>query len=106
MSIRIYNDGLAGTSASQTERTQEPAIGSSSASRQGTGPTNNGGDHVAISSLSESIATANRSDEAQQAARVRQLSALYQSGQYHVDSLKLSRTMVKQALNTGGAEGG
>jgi anti-sigma28 factor (negative regulator of flagellin synthesis) len=105
MSIQIYNDGLAGASASQAERTQGPTIGSSNPPRRDNGLSNSGSDHVAISSLSESITAAGRIDDVKQAARVSQLTALYQSGQYHVDSLQLSRTLVSQALNTGTADG-
>src|SRR5579863_6961449 len=100
MSIRIQNDGLSGTSASQLERAQGPAIGSGSTLKPGGGLSSGGGDHVSISSLSESIAAASHADEVQQSSRIRQLSALYQSGQYHVDSLQLSRTLVSQALDS------
>jgi hypothetical protein len=103
MSILIHNDGSAGTSASQAERAQSSAIGSGIPVKQGTGLSSGGGDHVSISSLSESIAAASHADEVQQAARVRQLTALYQSEQYRVDTHQLSRTLVSQALDTGAA---
>jgi anti-sigma28 factor (negative regulator of flagellin synthesis) len=106
MSIQIHNDGLAGTSAQQAERAHGSAIGPGNAPKQSPGLNSTGGDNVAISSLSESIAAATQLDEVQHAGRVRQLAALYQSGQYHVDSLQLSRTLVSQALETGTAESG
>ena len=105
MSIRIQNDGLSGTSASQAERVQGSAIGSGSTLKAGSG-LSSGGDHVSISSLSESIAAAGHADEVQQASRVRQLGALYQSGQYRVDSAQLSRSLVSQSLDSTSGAGG
>jgi anti-sigma28 factor (negative regulator of flagellin synthesis) len=106
MSIRIQNDGLSGTSASQAERTQATENGSGSPLKNGTGPSSGGGDHVSLSSLSANIAAASHVDEVQQAARLHQLTALYQSGQYHVDSGQLSRSLVSRALDAGGVGDG
>lgn len=100
MSIQIYNDGLAGAGASQAARTQElshAATGGQPASGAATGAE----DQVQISSLSSSL-TSQASDRA---ARVAQLAAAYQSGQYQVNSVEVSRAMVNHALQAGSVEG-
>jgi len=100
MSIQIYNDGLAGAAASGTGRTQElshPATGGKPSS----GASSSGEDQVQISSLSSSLAA----NESQRAARVQQLAALYQGGQYEVNSMDVSRALVNHAIQAGGVEG-
>jgi anti-sigma28 factor (negative regulator of flagellin synthesis) len=100
MSIQIYSDGLAGTGASEAARTQD-------VSRATTGgkPTSGGSasaeDQVQISSLSTTLAA----DGIQHAARVQELSAVYQSGRYQVNSMDVSRAIVNQALMSPGMEG-
>jgi anti-sigma28 factor (negative regulator of flagellin synthesis) len=99
MSIRISNDGLTGTAASETSRTldvvQIGSAGSRSGSRTGAST-----DRVEISSLSGQIADASSASASAQANRVRQLAALYAGGRYRVDSTALSRAMVSQAVQT------
>jgi anti-sigma28 factor (negative regulator of flagellin synthesis) len=101
MSIRIQNDNLAGTQASETSRANEISrAGSSSSARAG--KAGGGADHVEISSLSEGISAANSAQQTQQAARVRQLAALYSSGRYHVDSTAVGKAIVANAISQGG----
>ena len=103
MSIRIQSDHLAGTQSSGPGRTNEISHGASSSSKAGRA--GGGSDHVEISSLSEGIASANSAQEAQQAARVSHLAALYASGRYRVDSQAVSKAIVSSALGqAGGAE--
>jgi anti-sigma28 factor (negative regulator of flagellin synthesis) len=100
MSIQIYNDGLSGAAASGTGRTSElshTTAGSKPSSGTGAG----GEDQVHISSLSSSLAV----HGSQRAARVAQLAAAYQSGNYQVNSMDVSKAMVNHALQGGGAEG-
>jgi anti-sigma28 factor (negative regulator of flagellin synthesis) len=99
MSIRIYNDGLAGAAAAETSRAEQlsRATGTGkSAAGQGA----SGEDQVQISSLSEAVATA----QSQRAASVQRLAAVYQSGGYQVDSTSVSRALVDHALAAGGME--
>jgi anti-sigma28 factor (negative regulator of flagellin synthesis) len=100
MSIQIYNDGLAGAGgASETSRTQElsrPATGGSAPSGAAAGE-----DQVQISSLSSNLSA----QGSQRAARVQELAAAYQSGQYQVNSLEVSKALVNQAIKAGGVEG-
>jgi anti-sigma28 factor (negative regulator of flagellin synthesis) len=104
MSIRIQNDSLAGTAASETSRTQDVVQiggkGSRSGSRIGSSS-----DSVEISSLSGQIANASSAAEATQASRVRQLAALYSSGRYQVDSAALSSALVSHAIQAGSLGG-
>jgi hypothetical protein len=44
-------------------------------------------------------------DGSQHAARVQQLAALYQNGQYQVNSTDVSRAIVNNALTSEGMEG-
>ena len=104
MSIRIQNDGMTGTAASEASRTldvvQIGSGGSRSSSRTGAST-----DRVEISSLSGQIADASSASAAAQANRVSQLAALYASGRYQVDSSALSRAMVSQSLQAGSSGG-
>jgi anti-sigma28 factor (negative regulator of flagellin synthesis) len=96
MSIQIYNDGIAGAAASGAGRTQElsqpPAGGKPSS-----GSTVSGEDTVQISSLSSGLS----SHQSERAARVQQLAAAYQSGQYEVNSMDVSKALVNHALQAG-----
>lgn len=102
LQVRIPTENLGNTAASQTSRTAETPRTPNTAGKSGAAAS--GEDQVEISSLSESIASASRVDESQQANRVRQLSALYQSGRYQVDSMNVSRAIVAQALSSGSIE--
>ena len=104
MSIRIQNDGLAGTAASETSRTQDIVQVGSGGSRAGS-RISGSSDQVEISSLSSQIADASTASQAAQANRVRQLAAMVSSGRYQVDSLSLSRAMVSQAIQAGAMGG-
>jgi len=44
------------------------------------------------------VAAASSVQQAQQAGRVKQLTALYRSGQYNIGSAQVSRAMVSQSL--------
>ena len=100
MSIRIYNDSLAGTGASQTGRTDEISRAGSSGSRATQSSSSSGEDQVSISSLSEGVSAIS----SHRAARIEHLSQLYQSGRYQVDSTSISQAIVSHALSTGGTE--
>ena len=96
MRIRLQNDGVAGSSASATGQINPTQSGSSIAPSSGLNTA--GADQVEISSLSESISSTSSALEAQQAARVTQLAAVYAKGQYQVDSAQLSHALVSHAL--------
>jgi anti-sigma28 factor (negative regulator of flagellin synthesis) len=99
MSIRIYNDGLAGTAASETSRDQELSR-TSTTDGTSSGSTADGEDQVRISSLSEALSA----QGSQRAARVQDLAAVYQSGRYQVNSMDVSHAIVNNALQAGSTE--
>jgi anti-sigma28 factor (negative regulator of flagellin synthesis) len=99
MSIRIYNDGLAGTAASETSRAQELSRTSTTGGTS-SGSTADGEDQVRISSLSEALSA----QGSQRAARVQDLAAVYQSGRYQVNSMDVSHAIVNNALQAGSTE--
>jgi len=98
MSMRIQNDGIATAGASQT--TPADGLGLHQASRQSGSITDIGTDQVEISSLSGNVAALAN----QQADRVSQLAALYARGDYHVDSMQLSRALISGSLAGGSVE--
>jgi anti-sigma28 factor (negative regulator of flagellin synthesis) len=100
MSIQIYNDGLAGAGASEATRTQDLSR-AATGGKPAFGPSSSGEDQVQISSLSSALTA----DGSQHAARVQQLSAVFQSGRYEVNSMDVSRAIVNQALTSPGMEG-
>lgn len=100
MSIQIYNDGLAGTGASEATRTQDLSR-ATTGGKPSSGVSSSGEDQVQISSLSSTLTA----DGSTHAARVQQLSAVYQSGQYQVNSMDVSRAIVNHALTSQGTEG-
>jgi hypothetical protein len=99
MSIRIYNDGLAGTAASETSRAQEATRASGSGKSAG-GSGAVGEDQVQISSLSEAITA----QSSQRAAFVQNLAAVYQSGRYQASPAAVGQALVDQALSAGSME--
>jgi len=96
MSIRIYNDGLAGTAASETSRAQELSR-TTTTGRTSSGSSASGEDQVQISSLSEALSA----QGSQRTARVQDLAAVYKSGRYQVNSMDVSHAIVNKALQAG-----
>lgn len=100
MSIQIYNDGLAGAGASETSRAQELSR-TTTGGAPSSGSAAGGEDQVQISSVSSSLSA----QGSERAGRVQELAGAYQSGQYHVNSLDVSKALVDHALKAGGVEG-
>ena len=104
MSIRIQNESLAGAAAPGAGRTDEISNPSGSSSQFTVKPGHRAGDSVDISSLSQNVVAAGIAQDAHQTGRIKQLTALYRSGQYSVDAAQVSRAMVSQALGDGSNE--
>ncbi|HEX3745122.1 MAG TPA: flagellar biosynthesis anti-sigma factor FlgM [Bryobacteraceae bacterium] len=100
MSIQIYNDGLAGAGASEAARTQDVSR-AGGGGRHTSGAASGGEDQVEISALSSSLAAQGSA----RSARVDQLAATYQSGNYQVNSQDVSRSIVDRALQAGAVGG-
>ena len=99
--MRIYDRDLTGTASAEAGRSQEtqktdrePTTTSSQAS-SGTG------DRVELSSGLASVSRALTSYSADRASKVQQLSAQFQSGNYHPNSAAISQGIVAQALSNG-----
>lgn len=102
MSLRVQNEPVAGTGASEVGRAGQatstgPASGKGRVSSGAAG-----GDQVQVSSVAESISAGTSALNLQRSNRVTQISALYASGKYSVDSARLSAALVAGAT-TGGA---
>jgi anti-sigma28 factor (negative regulator of flagellin synthesis) len=89
MSIRIQNDHIAGITSLPPSGTSKS---NSTAGFQGQ-------DNVDLSATSESFNAAVSAQTAARTARVRQLSALYSTGNYSVDSSIVSQALIAQAIN-------
>jgi anti-sigma28 factor (negative regulator of flagellin synthesis) len=101
MSIRIYNDGLAGAAASEASRAQDLSR-ATTGGKLSSGANAGVEDQVQISSLSEALAA----HGSQRAARVENLAAAYQSGAYQVNSIDVSHAIVNSALQAGNTGSG
>lgn len=106
MSLRIQNDAPGGINSQGINGTQNTghANGAAGANRgygiSGSPST----DQVDVSDSASTISDGISLDGAQHSARVQQLSALYASGNYHVDAAKVSSAIVSQGITgTGGA---
>jgi hypothetical protein len=105
MSIRIQNDGVA-SAATSLPAPVESVTAEKSGSSSFTGSVgSSGGDQVDISSLSGNITESSNALAAQGAARVSQLAALYSKGEYQVDSMQLSQSLVAGAISGSVAAG-
>ena len=99
MNLRIQNDGVAGSSSAEVNRAGQSASTGAGSSTKSIASRGDGGDHIAISSAAESISAGVSANSLQHAARVTQLSALYANGSYSVDSGKVSRALVDNAVS-------
>lgn len=98
MSLRIQNDQAAGLASTETARTGQTGSAAAGSGKTRTGSSGDGGDQVAVSSVAESITAGISAQNLQHAARVQQLSALYASGRYTVDSAKVGSAIVGNAI--------
>jgi anti-sigma28 factor (negative regulator of flagellin synthesis) len=103
MSLRIQNDPSGGISSSGVGRPGQLSTGTTSGSGR-SGNVSEGGDQVDVSSVAESISSGISEQSQTQAARVAQLSSLYSSGRYVVDSARVSSALVSSAI-TGSTAG-
>ena len=100
MSIRIQNDAVSGGISPEVNRTGGAghAAAGSGKGRISTGTA--GGDQVEISSAAQTFSDGVSASNAQHGARVKELSALYASGGYSVDSHQVSRALVNSSVSS------
>jgi anti-sigma28 factor (negative regulator of flagellin synthesis) len=99
--MRIYDSNLAGTSAAESGRTAETVKITGGSGKEAAGSTDRSGDRVELSSTLGRLARAMESIGSARSLRVEALAALYQSGNYRVDSAATSRAMIGEALAAG-----
>jgi len=98
MNIRIQQEALPETGISELSRPEGVSSSGAGRTRSASDPGGPEGDRVEISALSGSIADNMAASAAQQSAKVQHLAALYANDQYHVDSARVSRSLVEQAI--------
>lgn len=103
MDVRIQNGalgGMAGTDAKRTEGapSTNPPLAEIGQRLQAQS------DRIEVSAISEAIVAAGNAIEALRAGRVKALSGLVGSGNYHVPSEKLADAMVSTALDVKAAK--
>jgi anti-sigma28 factor (negative regulator of flagellin synthesis) len=94
MRVNEHNQTGASSEAGRAQETQRLDRGGSSR----TTVSGSGGDRVELSSTLASVSRATAAHDADRAAKVQELAAQYQSGQYRTDAAATSRAMVSEAL--------
>ena len=98
--MKIYDQNISGTSASQTGRAQE----AQNASRAGGGraagaKADTSGDQVEFSGSLSRLSRTLGTFDASRAERIQALAAQFQTGRYRPDSTGTSRGMITEALS-------
>lgn len=98
--MKIPSENPQGAASTQVQRSAELISAAKSQSRNGNRIDNSGEDRLEISSFADRVSAATASHMTQRTQRVKELTALYQSGRYEVDTSKLSQALVNSALTT------
>ncbi|HEU5023040.1 MAG TPA: flagellar biosynthesis anti-sigma factor FlgM [Bryobacteraceae bacterium] len=106
MSIRIQNDAISSGVSPEINRTSETGHASGGSGRGRVGAATAGGDQVEISSAAQTFSEGVHTASPQHSARVKELSALYASGRYHVDSHQVSRALVNSGISSAAPSAG
>lgn len=99
--MKIHNDGLQGTNALETGRTQGAQQPGGASGLPGQTTAGHEGDSIQISGISQHLAESNALDSKQRESRVAELAALYSKGNYQVDAGALSRKLVSNSIAAG-----
>ena len=99
MSIRIQNDVISSGISPEVNRTGDAGHAGGASGRGRVGTATAGGDQVEISSAAQTFSDGVQASSAQHSARVKELSALYASGRYQVDSHQVSRALVNSGIS-------
>lgn len=100
MSIRIQNDVISHGVTPDVNRTGETGHAGLGSGRGRVTTATAGGDQIEISSAAQTFSDGVHASSAQHSARVKELSALYASGHYHVDSHQVSRALVNSGISS------
>ncbi|HXE64361.1 MAG TPA: flagellar biosynthesis anti-sigma factor FlgM [Bryobacteraceae bacterium] len=105
MSIRIQNEVISGGVSPEVNRTGEMGHAGAGSGRGRVGTGTAGGDQVEISSTAQTFSDGVHASGVQNSARVKELSALYASGHYHVDAHQVSRALVNSSISSAAPAG-
>src|SRR5262245_30197677 len=97
--MKIQHDNLQGSATSQTQRSTEISSPNKSNAHRTSGSGQSTQDHLEISSFAEQVQQAGEAHSVNRAQRVKELTALYQSGRYHVDAAKVSKALVDNSVS-------
>jgi anti-sigma28 factor (negative regulator of flagellin synthesis) len=98
MSLRIQNDSATNGTAAEVGRAAQSSPVSSGSGKARNTIGNAGEDQVDVSPVAEAISAGVSAQNLQRATRVSELSTLYASGRYSVDSAQISSAIVNQAI--------
>ena len=101
--MKIQNENPQSTPSTQAQRPSELTSSSKQASVSGR-VGNAEEDRLEISSFADQVSAATEAHVTQRAERVKELTALYQSGRYEVNATNVSRAMVNNALSAGAVD--
>jgi flagellar biosynthesis anti-sigma factor FlgM len=96
--VKINESNVLNIAKSQSERLSE-SLKVTSGNGRVQGPANAPSDQIDLGSQAGLLSQAQSAGSSDRQARVEQLKALVQSGQYQVDSAELSQSIVNAALN-------
>ncbi len=100
VAMKIYDQNISGTSASQTGRAQEAQnAGRTGASKAAGVTVDPSGDQVAFSGTLSRLSRTLGTFEASRAERVQALAEQFQAGSYRPDPVGTSRGMISEALS-------
>jgi hypothetical protein len=99
--MRIYDQNLTGTAASESGRSQETQRADRDGTATSSQPGTSTGDRVELSSGLAGVSRALAAHGSERANKVQQLTAQFQSGAYNPSSLAISQGMVAQAIGSG-----
>src|SRR5208283_3656656 len=99
--MRVYNSNVSGGTAAGTDRTQE-ARGTEAVAGKTGASASSASDRVELSQALGSLAKAMSAESASRASQVASLAAQYRSADYRPDSQATSKSMINEALDSGG----
>jgi anti-sigma28 factor (negative regulator of flagellin synthesis) len=99
MSIRIQNDVISGGVSPEVSRTGEPGHAAAGPGRGRVGTGTAGVDQVEISNAAQTFSDGVTASNVQHSARVKELAALYASGNYSVDAQQVSRALIDSSVS-------
>ena len=100
VAMKIYDQNISGTSASQTGRAQEAQnAGRAGAGKAGGGKVDPAGDQVEFSGTLSRLSRTLGTFDASRAERIQALAAQFQTGSYRPDPTGTSRGMITEALS-------